>query len=139
MRALNGIQYDPQQLVDDGRDWKGIHVRKPWGHEVEIYRNGALSFWRLIINPGAETSMHCHPGKRTVLMVESGQCLIETLTGFHELVAGDIAHIERGAFHRTRTTKGAILVEVETPPNKNDLVRLEDKYGRQGMAYESCA
>lgn len=138
VRALASVRHDPRQLVDDGRDWKGIHVKKPWGYEVEFSRNGAFSFWRLTISPGAETSMHCHPGKVTVLMVEHGSCIIETLTGAHDLVAGDIAHIERGAFHRTRTTEGVTLIEVESPPNKRDLVRLEDRYGRQGQAYEAA-
>lgn len=136
VRALASVPYREVDLADAGRDWSGLIVKKPWGHEVEIYQAGALSMWRLMLQAGAETSMHCHPGKRTVLMVELGRCVIETLSGQHDLGPGDIAHIEPGAFHRTRTREGVTLIEVETPPNKNCLVRLADKYGRQGRGYE---
>lgn len=139
VRALASIGYDPAQLVDDGRNWRGLTVVKPWGNEIEVYCKGALSMWRLTLLPASETSMHCHPGKRTVLMVEEGYCVVETLSGAHDLGPGDIAHIEPGAFHRTRTKTGVVMVEVETPPNKRDLVRLEDRYGRQGQGYEACA
>lgn len=138
VRALASVRYDPRDLADDGRDWRDVHVKKPWGHENEIYRSGALSMWRLIITAGAETSMHCHPSKRTMLMVEAGECVIETLSGRHDLRPGDFAHIEPGAFHRTKTKAGVTLIEVESPPNKRDLVRLEDRYGRQGQAYEAA-
>ena len=94
--------------------------------------------WRLHILAGKETSMHCHPGKWTALIVEDGLCTLETLRSTYPLKAGDMVHIERGAFHRTRTESGVILIEIETPPMKCDLVRLEDRYGRAGMAYEAA-
>ena len=137
--ALSGCNYDPATLTDGGRDWRGVSVGKPWGWESEFYREGIISMWQLNIMAGAETSMHCHPGKRTILIVEAGYCTIETLSGSHELKPGDVAHIEPGAFHRTKTRAGAVLIEVESPPNKADIVRLQDRYGREGQAYELCA
>jgi hypothetical protein len=32
---------------------------------------------------------------------------------------------------------GSIIIEIETPKHKNDLIRLEDNYGRQGQSYEN--
>ena len=134
VRALQSVGHRP---ADEDRDWRGVCVKKPWGYEQEVWHEGALSIWKLTLVPGAETSMHAHPRKKTVLMVQSGECVIETLCGRHELRAGDMAHIEPGAFHRTRTAHGVVLLEVESPPIKSDLVRLEDRYGR-GQGYE-CA
>jgi mannose-6-phosphate isomerase-like protein (cupin superfamily) len=94
--------------------------------------------WRLTLSAGAETSMHCHPQKRTALLVESGSAILDTLNNRYPLNAGDMVHIERGAFHRTRTEFGVVLLEIETPPNKLDLVRLEDRYGRVGKGYEAA-
>ena len=127
---------NPETLRDDGARWIDKTVEKPWGYEREIYRAGAVSITRLVLNPGAETSLHCHPNKDAVLIVEEGSCILETLVGTVAMDAGESAQIQRGAFHRTRTAKGCALVEVESPANKRDLVRLNDRYGR-GQGYES--
>lgn len=134
IHALHQADVSPEVLRDCGTSWLGKVVPKPWGEEVEIYRSGTVSIWRLTLNPGCETSMHCHPRKDTVLVVEAGDCIVETLGGFREVKAGEMVHLQRGAFHRTRTNGGAMLVEVESPANKRDLVRLNDKYGR-GQGY----
>lgn len=126
----------PEELADDGTNWLGKIVEKPWGHEREIHRVGPVSIWQLTINPGCETSMHCHPGKETMLIVEDGYCIFETLSATLELKPGDFVYIERGAFHRTRAIKGACLLEIESPANKRDLVRIADRYGRTGKGYE---
>ena len=46
--------------------------------------------------------------------------------------------IRKGLFHSTKATSenGAFVFEIETPIDKHDLVRLEDKYGREGKPYE---
>jgi hypothetical protein len=46
--------------------------------------------------------------------------------------------IRKGLFHSTKaiSENGAFVFEIETPVEKHDLVRLEDKYGREGKPYE---
>ena len=46
--------------------------------------------------------------------------------------------IRKGLFHSTKTTspEGALVFEIETPVDKNDLVRFKDRYGREGKPYE---
>ena len=133
--ALHVAGGAPQRLEHDGAKWAGVRVDKPWGHEVEIYRAGAVSITRLSINPGAETSLHCHLTKDALLLVEDGICNIEFLGHVAILGAGECVHIKRGVFHRTRTEKGATVIEVEAPANKCDLVRIGDRYGRAGLGY----
>jgi len=141
LRKLEELAIDPATLADDGRDYSRTVVSKPWGSELEIRRTVDFSAWRLEIEAGHETSMHCHPGKTTLLEVQSGDVLLSTLYGHHELGAGDTALIERGVFHRTRAIfdRPAVVVELEWPPNRRDLVRLADRYGRQGKGYEYAA
>jgi mannose-6-phosphate isomerase-like protein (cupin superfamily) len=128
----------PPAYLDDGRSWQGVLVKKPWGHEVEIYCEGAVSVTRLVLTPDGETSMHCHPGKTALLMVSEGSCHLETLRTFYHLKAGELAMVTPGAFHRIRTEEGVKLIEIESPPNKSNIVRLMDKYGRgQGYARAS--
>lgn len=133
--ALREIGPDPTTLADDGATWLDKTVEKPWGYEREIYRAGAVSITRLVINPGMETSMHCHVGKDVCFIVEEGDCVLDSLSGTTYMTAGEQVQIQRGAFHRTRTVKGCALLEIESPANKRDLVRLADRYGRgQGYA-----
>ena len=46
--------------------------------------------------------------------------------------------IRKGLFHSTKaiSKKGAMIFEIETPVDKHDIVRLEDKYGRTAKPYE---
>lgn len=128
----------PPVMLDDGRRWQGVIVKKPWGHEVELHCEGAVSVTRLVLSPGGETSMHCHPGKSALLMVSDGYCELESLRVIYKLKPGEMVRIEPGAFHRIRTEGGAKLIEMESPPGKNNIVRLADRYGR-GQGYEKCA
>lgn len=118
-------------------DYRGIVIKKPWGSEAEIFHDDTLSMWLLQISPGAETSLHAHLKKTTIIAVVEGEATIETLVTTYPMVPGDSAQIERGAFHRTRTVGGAKVLETEYPhPHRHDLVRLADKYGRKGKGYE---
>jgi hypothetical protein len=78
--------------------------------------------------------MHCHTNKTALMIVESGEVRLETLGG--ESPINGSALIERGVFHRLKSATGAVLIEVEWPPNRCDLVRLEDRYSRKTTGYE---
>lgn len=119
--------------------YDNVIVKKPWGYEYLIFQNKILAIWLLNIKPGGHTSLHCHPMKKTGLIILSGVAEIEL--GFYETVtlstSGKLM-IRPGLFHATRTISSddAILLELETPIDKEDLVRFKDEYGRQEKPYE---
>ena len=39
-------------------------VKKPWGKEYLIFQNNVVDIWLLSIEPGKNTSLHCHPTKK---------------------------------------------------------------------------
>lgn len=134
-RAALGALSVPQ-VPAENPDYRGIVIKKPWGSETEVFRDQAVSMWMLNIEPDAETSMHAHPNKTTILAVVAGEVLCSTLVSSYALVPGDAILIEKGAFHRTYAPRGATVLETEYPVNKHDLVRLSDRYGR-GQGYEN--
>lgn len=121
--------------------YKDKVVIKPWGHEFLIFENDYVAIWFLMIKKDHSTSMHCHPHKKTSLIVLSGKALCNTFHHRSFLSAGDAVIIDAAVFHSTKalSLEGISVIEVESPPDKLDLVRLEDNYGRENCGYENCS
>ena len=114
-----------------------VIVRKPWGYEYLAYKNKAVALWVLHINARERTSMHCHPSKTTGLVLVGGEAEINFISDSKILQAPAKQMIRRGLFHQTcALEKDVILFELETPIDKDDLVRLKDQYGRKNLGYE---
>jgi mannose-6-phosphate isomerase-like protein (cupin superfamily) len=119
-------------------DHSTVIVRKPWGYEYLAYQNTEVALWLLHILPNEKTSMHCHPTKSTGLVVLDGSAEINFIADSKILQAPAKQMIRRGLFHQTHAigSNGVIMFEIETPVDKDDLVRLHDKYGRTNNGYE---
>lgn len=112
-------------------------VPKPWGSECRVFADNFLDVWLLRISAGERTSLHAHVKKVTHLLCLSGEGAVRSLSGTNHITSGSIVTVAAGAFHSTRAIGGPLtLVEVETPRNKLDLVRLEDDYRRDTTQYE---
>ena len=116
-------------------------VKKPWGYEYLAYENEQVALWFLRINKDQSTSMHCHPKKTTGLVLLDGEAEVSFLADKRQLKSLDKVMIRRGLFHSTKalSTNGAFVFEIETPVDKHDLVRLNDKYGREAKPYEDSS
>jgi hypothetical protein len=113
-----------------------VIVRKPWGYEYLAYKGDKMSLWLLHINQGERTSLHCHPTKTTGLVLVGGCAEINFISDSKILKSPSKQMIRRGLFHQTCAITDVILLEAETPIDKNDLVRLNDSYGRENSGYE---
>lgn len=113
-------------------------VHKPWGHEFISLENETISIWFLSINKDERTSFHCHPNKKTGLIVLSGEGRLSFLSGSKNLSAGSYLSIHSGVFHSTKAlSDDFVMLEVESTKDKDDLVRLQDDYGRRSVGYET--
>jgi mannose-6-phosphate isomerase-like protein (cupin superfamily) len=112
-------------------------VQKPWGLEFELFANESVAIWCLHINSAKATSLHCHPKKRTGYIVAKGEVEIEFLSSVRILKEGDRINFRPGVFHKTKAlTTDTVVLELESPVIKQDLLRLEDESGRQTSQYE---
>jgi mannose-6-phosphate isomerase-like protein (cupin superfamily) len=114
-------------------------VIKPWGFEYTIYKNSVSSTKLLKISPNSKTSLHCHPIKKTGFVLLKGK--VDVDLGFYEtrsLKPITKLMIRQGLFHCTKNTSSdyATVLEIETPIDKDDLVRFKDDYGRENKPYE---
>ena len=100
---------------DSGKDWyvKTMYV-KPGKRLSLQYHNHRSERWVLV------------EGDATAITVENGK-QVET-----ELKVGETFLVHKGMHHRIMSKKGGVLVEVAigTAFNEDDIVRLEDDFGR---------
>ena len=119
-------------------DYSSVVVLKPWGAEYLCYSNDTVAIWLLHIKNKSSTSMHCHPNKNTGLIVLDGSIELSFLT--NKIILNKLKKISifKSRFHSSKaiSKEGAILLEIETPVDKKDLVRLYDNYGRENKGYE---
>lgn len=149
IKAINNSESDNKKLselevVSDNKDkldrfdFSRAVVRKPWGHEYLTYKGKEADIWVLFIKKDAATSLHCHVKKKTVLVIVAGKAQCSTLDQTFDLEEGDCLVFEKKVFHSTKAVseRGVILLELEVPPEKTDLVRAQDEFGRKLKGYE---
>ena len=111
-------------------------INKPWGHEI-IFAHTDMYVGKILhINAGQALSLQYHNTKDETIMVQFGRIQIEYFKRGDkknrkvlDMVPGDTFHILPGIVHRMIACQDAEIVEVSTP-ELDDIVRLEDRYGR---------
>jgi len=118
--------------------YQDIVVNKPWGYEYLIFETTEVALWLLYIEGGKATSLHCHPLKTTGLILLEGDAELGFIADSKIIKSPSKHMIRRGLFHSTKalSENGILVLEIETPNDKNDLVRLRDNYGRSNNGYE---
>ena len=112
-----------------------LRVPKPWGYEL-IFAHTARYVGKILhVARGECLSLQYHEMKEETLFVVAGEL---RLTVEHDgdrreltLRAGQAFHIPPGMIHRMEAITDADIAEVSTP-EIDDVVRLEDRYGRAG-------
>jgi len=109
-------------------------VEKPWGHELIWARSDRYVGKILRINAGESLSLQYHERKDETIHVLRGKMNFfaapegEELRRI-ELEEGESFHVSPGTRHRMEAVTDCDLLEASTP-ELDDVVRLEDRYGR---------
>jgi mannose-6-phosphate isomerase-like protein (cupin superfamily) len=110
-------------------------VEKPWGHEVHFaFVEGLYCGKALHINAGHALSLQFHEQKEETVSVQSGHLQFEIGTTEDELetfdlLPGESIHLLPGTRHRMTAVTDTVVLEASTT-ELDDVVRLEDRYGR---------
>ena len=113
---------------------------KPWGHEVIFAGLDGKYVGKIIhVTAGHALSLQYHRQKEETISVLAGAALIEHGASAGDLASqhfgpGDTIHLPPGAVHRITAITDLTFAEASTaePGWREDVVRLEDKYGRTG-------
>ena len=108
---------------------------KPWGYELLWAKTDRYVGKIIHVNAGHALSLQYHNLKTETVYLASGRLLYEIqeggeLVGKH-LSPGDRIHVPAGTVHRMTAIEDSDIFEVSTP-EIDDVVRLEDRYGRAG-------
>ena len=114
-------------------------VDKPWGHELIWAVTDRYVGKVLFVRSGHSLSLQFHREKDEAWLVHSGRAKLELgdvgETILQEEVVGPGAafHFTPGTVHRVTALEDTTILEVSTP-QLDDVVRLEDAYGREGTS-----
>jgi quercetin dioxygenase-like cupin family protein len=108
-------------------------VEKPWGHEIIYAHTDRYAGKILFIRAGERLSLQYHRRKDETIYLLSGVLDLEIEIGgersSQRLAAGEARHIAAGVRHRMIAATDCHVAEASSP-ELDDVVRLEDLYGR---------
>jgi mannose-6-phosphate isomerase len=114
------------------------HVPKPWGHETIWARSERYVGKILHISAGQELSVQYHNRKDETVYLLSGEIIYRVQKDGNDDVLDDVKlkvgesfRITPGTIHQMVAVTDCDVLEVSTP-EVDDIVRLSDKYGREG-------
>ena len=111
-------------------------VFRPWGSYDSLENMEGFQVKRLIVNPGAVLSLQKHAHRAEHWVVVQGRARITKNDDVFDLVVNESAYIAIGDVHRIANPfdEPAHIIEVQCGDylGEDDIVRLEDDYGREG-------
>ena len=110
-----------------------MKVDKPWGYELRWAKTDRYVGKVIHVEAGHALSLQYHNIKDETILVWSGRIQFEVEEGgrrvAREMGPGDTVHVTPGTVHRMTAIEDTDIFEVSTP-ELEDVVRLEDRYGR---------
>lgn len=126
------------KLKDESRGEVNLHrqVFRPWGSYDSIDAANGFQVKRLIVNPGAILSLQKHAHRAEHWTVVRGKARITLNEDEFDLAPNESTYVPIGAVHRIANPydEPVHIIEVQCGDylGEDDIVRLEDNYGRQG-------
>jgi mannose-6-phosphate isomerase len=114
-------------------------VEKPWGWELIWAEAESYVGKVLFVRAGESLSLQFHREKDESWYVESGRAKLElgdtgeAILNTEVVASGACFRFHPGTVHRVTALEDTTILEVSTP-QLDDVVRLEDAYGRAGTS-----
>jgi mannose-6-phosphate isomerase len=114
-------------------------VEKPWGYELIWARTDRYAGKVLFVRAGEALSLQFHRRKDESWYVLDGRAELElgragdAVTKKEVISTGAAFRFEPGTVHRVTAVEDTTILEASTP-ELDDVVRLDDSYGREGTS-----
>ena len=133
MTADDGISPNLQGL--DAFAFEPRRTEKPWGYELLWGLGDTYCGKVLFVKAGESLSLQFHRVKDEAWFFQSGRAMVEVGAVGKAVLSKEVVgpgaafHLAPGTVHRVRALEDTTILEVSTP-HLDDIVRLEDRYGR---------
>ena len=123
----------------DRWSFEARRVEKPWGSELIWAHAEEYAGKVLFVRAGHSLSLQFHNEKDESWYVQSGRAEVqlgdagESLLNTEVIRAGACLRFRPGTVHKLKALEDTTILEVSTP-HLDDVVRLEDRYGREGTS-----
>ena len=110
-------------------------IDKPWGYELVFAATDRYCGKVIFVRAGEQLSLQFHRSKDETIYVQSGRAKLElgragdAVLNEEVIQQGATFHFSPGTVHRVTALEDTTIFEVSTP-QLDDVVRLEDRYGR---------
>ena len=125
---MSSSHFQPQDIA---------RIEKPWGYELIFGRTAKYVGKVLHINAGQSLSLQYHEVKDETLYLISGRISLLLRSDDEECLVtmqvGESYHIPPLLIHQIEALEDSDVIEVSTP-ELHDVIRLQDRYGRQGTS-----
>ena len=140
MRTSRDVSVDSPNLQSLDPWAHGVsRVDKPWGYELIWALTDVYCGKLLFVRAGHALSLQFHRSKDESWLVQSGRAKLELGEVGESVLKAEIVgpgaafHYTPGTVHRVTALEDTTILEVSTP-QLDDVVRLEDAYGREGTS-----
>lgn len=110
-------------------------VKRPWGTYEILFQARSYLAKRLIINPKASISLQWHKYRSETWVVCSGNGIAIVENKKKHISRHENIHVPRKAIHRliNRGKVPLVVIEIQNGSrlSEEDIIRLQDQYGRQ--------
>jgi mannose-6-phosphate isomerase-like protein (cupin superfamily) len=107
---------------------------KPWGSYTNLLDEEYTKVKKIVVNPGEAPSYQYHFKRSEVWVIVRGTAQVKVNDDIHYYKVGDIIFIPKEAKHQIQNIGEGDLVFIEVQLGEyfgeDDIVRLEDNYGR---------
>ena len=140
MRTSDDMSVDSPNLESlDPWGHEVTKVEKPWGYELIWALTDVYCGKVLFVKAGHSLSLQFHRQKDESWLIQSGRAKLELGEVGESVLKTEIVgtgaafHYAPGTVHRVTAIEDTTILEVSTP-QLDDVVRLEDAYGREGTS-----
>ena len=126
------------RLKAEGRSEHALHreVHRPWGSYDSIEQGPGYQVKRITVKPGAAISLQLHHQRSEHWIVVGGRARITRGDEVFDLEPNQSTYIPVGTRHRMENIGGEPLQIIEVQSGsylgEDDIVRFDDRYGREG-------
>ncbi len=133
---VQDVKHIVARLKAEGRSEYALHreVQRPWGSYDSVEQGPGYQVKRIVVKPGAAISLQLHHHRSEHWIVVAGRARITRGDEVFDLEANQSTYIPLGAKHRMENIgrEPLQIIEVQSGDylGEDDIVRLEDRYGR---------